>query len=124
MKTSILLIMIVLLSGCSVPHSIEREVDAIYWHEGQRYTAKVENANIIVDYRIPPFYGAKQGAVTLYKDVDVGNKSWYKCEWTHSTLYGINTDAYCEIHIHSLEELGTAGWNHGKFGTGSTTRID
>lgn len=125
MKKIILLMMVTILVSCGgEPRSVEREVDAIYWHEGQRYTAKVEVADMIVDYSIPAWGLGRADSVTLYKDVAAGDKSWYKCEWMWNEFTGTDADAYCEIHIHSLDDLGTADWNHGKFGSGSTTRID
>ena len=114
-----------LVTGCSYEHKTSGgEVEAIYWHEGERYTAMTNNADVITRHRIPPYHGV-YSSVTLYTDVPADEKSWYKCEWDFRPLDGADTDtAYCDIHIHNLDELGTADWNHGKFGSGSTTRID
>jgi len=121
----VLLLTTILLSSCSgEPRFVEREVDAIYWHEYQRYTAMTENAGMIEKHNIPPWGTARAGAVKLYTDVDANTKAWYKCDYRWSNWVGANADASCEIHIHNLDELGTADWNHGKFGSGPTTRID
>lgn len=117
--------MMTLLSACDaldVHKTSGGEIDAIYWHEGRRYTAMTENAGLIEQHKIPP-WGGYGGSVTLYKDVASDAKLWYKCEWDWNGLNGSSNEV-CEIHIHSLDDLGTADWDHGKFGSGSTTRID
>ena len=114
------------VGGCeNTDYSAGGEIDAIYWHEGLRYTVMVENAGVITKRRLPPWGHAMDKNITMYTDVEVGEKSWYKCEWARNNWLGPDLDtAYCDIHIHSLNELGTADWNHGKFGSGATTRID
>jgi len=114
------------IAGCSSePRSSGGEVEAIYWHEGQRYTAVTENAGLISHHNIPPWGHAVSGAISLYKDLGADEKAWYKCEWDWNAWNGADHDtAYCEIHIHSLDELGTGNWNHGKFGSGTTSRIE
>ena len=122
MKTLILL-SIALLSACGVEDkSSGGDIDAIYWHENDRYTVMTIDNDIVSKFKITPWsdYG---GTVELYRDVDPDESSWYKCTWTYSPWSG-SDDGYCEIHIHDLNELGTADWNHGKFGSGSTKRID
>lgn len=117
---------LLMMVGCAEEHKTSGgEVEAVYWHEGSRYTAVTENADVITRHRIPPYHGVRASSVTLYTDVPEGEKSWYKCEWDWNAMSGADTDtAYCDIHIHNIDELGTADWNHGKFGSGSTTRID
>ena len=114
-----------ILPGCSYEHKTAGdEIEALYWHEGERYTAVTIIADVVTRYNIPPYSGTYR-TVTLYTDVAEGEKSWYKCEWDWEVWMGTDTDtAYCDIHIHNIDELGTADWNHGKFGSGSTTRID
>ena len=114
-----------MLTGCSYEDKkAGGEIEAVYWHEGERYTAVTINADIVTRHNIPPYYDAYR-TVTLYTDVPPDEKSWYKCRWTRNMWTGTDADtAYCDIHIHNIDELGTADWNHGKFGSGSTTRID
>lgn len=113
-----------ILAGCTdTAHHASGEIDALYWHEGTRYTARtIDDGGLVYTKRLPPF-GAYRGKVMLYTDVEPGKKSWYECNWMFNNFFGAS-DGLCEIHIHDLNELGTADWNHGKFGTGSTTRID
>ena len=118
------IIALVILTGCSyTTNSAYHEVDAIYWHEGQRYTAKVvEEDGSITSYRIPSWGIPHPNSVKVYTDVGEGLKPWYNCVWKYNEFSGAS-DAKCEIHLHGLDELGTGGWSHGKFGSGSTTRI-
>jgi len=115
----------ILLVGCTdTPRSIEGEIDALYWHERDRYTIKTIENGLVSDVHIPPWGGHTiNNAVEVFVDVEPHQKSWYKCNWTWNGWLGSDNE-YCELHIHDLNEIGTAGWNHGKFGSGSTTRID
>jgi len=122
----IVLVIVAMLPSCAeTEHSAGGEIDAIYWHEGLRYTVMVENAGVITKRRLPPWGHAMNKNIRLYTDAGPGEKAWYECEWSRNEWTGADLDtAYCDIHIHGLDELGTADWNHGKFGSGSTTRID
>ena len=119
-------ISIIVLAGCSYEdHSAGGETDAIYWHEGLRYTAVIIDDGVVTRHGIPPWGYAMNKNIKVYTDAEPGEKSWYRCGWTWNPWTGTDLDtAYCNIHIHNLDELGTADWNHGKFGSGSTTRID
>ena len=119
----IILLPIFILAACGMEDmSSGGDIDAIYWHENDRYTIMTINSDIVTKHRIPPWNGYG-GTIELYQDVDPDNSSWYKCDWKYNSIVGFE-DGYCEIHIHNLNELGTADWNHGKFGSGSTKRID
>ena len=119
------IIAFITLTGCTDrPRSEEGIIDALYWHEGDRYTAKVvSTGNVVVSHKIPPWYNDNSSTVEVIVDVPANEKSWYKCNWFHNNMSG-PSNGYCEIHIHNLDEIGTADWNHGKFGSGSTTKID
>ena len=115
-----------LVAGCS-PEWKEAggEVDAVYWHEGTKYTVAVENADLVTQKRLPPWGGAMDKNVRLYTDVAGSDSSWYKCEWEWSNWNGADLDtAYCDIHIHSLDELVTADWNHCEYDNGLIEQID
>jgi len=79
----------------------------------------------------------------LYKDESSGqlisiNKNIFKAK-AYSAKYvlipDVNNDDFCwaevdmnnsiiTIHIHDSSEIAGGGWNHGKFGSGSTTPIE
>ena len=123
MKSNKMLIIIlgVLLCGCSDTEMMEENTaQAIYWHESNRYTAAIVTNGVVEMLRIPRVGHCK---VALYLDLNDGELPWYKCKWLYNAFSG-NHSAKCEIHIKDIDSLMTAGWSHGKFGRGSTTRIN
>jgi len=98
----------------------ENTVEAIYWHEHNRYSAAILNGSTLDMHRIPYHH---IGSVTVFTDLESGKKPWYKCQWKENGFSGKH-DSNCEIHIKDVDSLRTADWNHGKFGTGTTSRID
>jgi len=113
-----------LLYGCGDPvytdHHEKNNVRAIYWHEANRYSAAIMTGDHITIERLPSDYNFNVRLITDAKP----NAAWYECEWQHNTWSGIKEGAWCEIHIASIDELKTGDWNHGKFGTGKTRRIN
>lgn len=111
-----------LCAGCGIDSktvSEKNKVEAIYWHERNRYSAAIVRGDTIDMHRIPIFSSSD---VTVLQDVPAKEKPWYECEWKYDGFKG-NHGGWCNIHIHSVDPLRTADWNHGKFGTGSTKRI-
>lgn len=119
----IIFILVLFLSGCeSIHHVDEGTADAVYWHENDWYTLKtIEPDGSVKDYNIPMCNDC-QITVTLWIDDLKGGKPTYRCIWDENRW--IPPTGHCDIHIHRLSDLGTADWNHGKFGSGPTTRIN
>jgi len=130
LKRSALLLAICLTAllfvGCSDDAATiveESEAEAIYWHENNRYTAAIVNGDEVAMHRIPFHPADWRDSVRVVLDVTDNNKPWYRCEWLHNGFSG-NHGGKCEIHLRDIDSLRTADWNHGKHGTGTTTRID
>lgn len=121
MKYIAMLLITLMVSACgkAAKTYIKHEVDAVYWHEHAKYTVAIIQGDN-VEMRQLPF----MVRVSLVTDLGEGQKSWYECSLNYSEWSGHSKDSWCRIHIRSLGDLQTAGWNHGKFGSGSTTRID
>ena len=120
-KMLIVLLSVLLCGGCSDTKMIEKNTaQAIYWHESNRYTAAIIKDGVVEMRRIPT---TGRNNIKLYTDLEDGYLPWYKCEWLHNGWNG-NHSGKCEIHIKSIDSLMTADWNHGKFGSGSTTRVN
>ena len=84
-------------------------LDAIYMHEPTRYSFIY---TIDSESKIKTISGKK---VTFFTDVPTNKKPWIQqSQWDYSMA----------IHLHSIDELNTAGWDHGKLGSGQTIRID
>ena len=93
------------------------EVSAVYWHERNRFSVAVQVDTEIKFVRIDGRKGLR-----IITDVKQGESLWYEC----SIDYGYDDfpdSGGCDIHIESIESLQTAGWNHGKFGSGATIRL-
>lgn len=102
-----------------VHHAEKKTFTAIYWHEGNNFSVVIKEGNEMNFSRIPT-HRIKPRIVV---DVPKGELGWYACEWDHSGFNGSSNEK-CEIHIESEDSLIAAGWNHGKFGSGMTHRID
>jgi hypothetical protein len=120
-KLLVVLLIALLCGGCSDTKMIEKSTaQAIYWHESDRYTAAIINNGVVEMRRIPT---TGYNNITLYTDLKDGELPWYKCEWLNNAFTG-NHSGKCEVHIKNIDSLMTADWNHGKFGSGTTTRIN
>ncbi len=113
---AVLLSVLLCVSGCGDYTVIndKKEVAAVYWHEYNRYSVSIVNDGVVNMYRLPyrvlVFTGAK--------------KPWYLCKGKHRSWDGVYKGSYCELHLRSIDNLLNASWNHGKFGSGKTERIN
>ena len=106
---------ILLLTGCdSWDHLyVEKtEIESVYYHELNTFSVAFLYESRLIMVNVPK--------ATILLDAD--GKSWYECDYKRNSWNG-NTIGGCTIHIKNIDELSTADWNHGKFGSGSTKRI-
>lgn len=111
-----------LMVGCSNPEKVsvpKTEIVAVYMHHVNNYSVAVKNENRIDIVRLPWQLG---DAVEIIADVPQGSPMWVACDGTYSSAFG-DTTGGCEIHIHNVDDINTASWNHGKAGHGTTERI-
>lgn len=105
-----------LLTGCedwedhTKPKTI---IQSVYYHEKGRYSVSVMESNRLKMVNVP--------GVVLIVDKDTDHL-WYECDYKRNSWNG-QTVGNCYIHIRSVNDINTAGWNHGKFGSGTTIRI-
>lgn len=90
-------------------------VVAVWKHEVNRYSVTIKEGNILVDR------GFAIDSV-LITDVPEGSNMWYEAYYNYNSFSG-GGYKWVNIHIHSVDDIGNAGWNHGKFGSGSTERV-
>lgn len=95
----------------------KRIVDDIYWHEGKRFSAMVMQGNRMTFHKIPQHHNA-----TFTLICDATDKPWYEYHFIRTEMAGVR-EGWLRIHIRSKNDLKTADWNHGKFGSGKTTKI-
>lgn len=118
MRLLTLLFIALILSACSgnkVLLTEPTEIEAAYYHENNRFSVAVLNED------------GKLRMVNLVRTSvfieETTDHNWYECDYSYNTWTGKYIGG-CSIHLHSIDGLNTAGWNHGKFGRGDTTRID
>jgi hypothetical protein len=111
-------------------------VEAVYFHEKNKYTvASIEDKELKMISL--PHYGHQNLKPRIFIDVPAGEKSWYEVKYERKsknsnlrkTHFNDNVNNYevkpfIHIHISSIDQLNTADWNNGKFGSGKTTRIN
>ena len=107
------------LYGCEKMVFEERHekgnIVSVYMHEPGRYSVMVERGNKLVPKY---FYNAK---TEIIRDIPAGSNMWYE-SYYRATM---NHTGYrwVKIHIRSVDDINTAGWNHEKFGSGMTHEI-
>lgn len=109
-----------LMVGCSDPvvHDYTRDIVSVYYHERNDFSVGIMNGHKLTIKRLPVY-----AHVDIFADADPEGSMWYECDYTYDRDYGESTGG-CSIHIHDVDDITGGGWNHGKFGSGSTTRID
>ena len=60
--------------------------------------------------------------VFIKPDRQEGEQMWYQTHYVYGGCKG--TKGHVIIHVRSIADINGAGWNHGKFGSGTTTRIN
>lgn len=119
---------ILILAGCAGPRPPARDrtiqnVVRVLMHERGRYTIfsepKTGNEPLVEEN----FYILSR--VPIFKDVPPGGAMWAKVhtEYSYDLFDYVPQDTKLEIHVHGPEDINGAGWNHGKFGRGTTTVI-
>lgn len=108
------------LARCNATHETviveDLAVDVIYWHEHKRFTFVNNVGGEIVYSRLP-----------FNRNITVNThptKRGYSCTLNLDMIGDKNSDSSCNVFIGSLDQVKTADWNHGKFGSGTTTRIE
>ena len=97
-------------------------IQAVYYHERCWYSFAWSDTNANnAEIQILSFNGYNT-IVKIYADVPPTNSMWIAGDMIEKGGGRVRYDY--NIHIHNVNDINTAGWNHGKFGTGTTTRIN
>lgn len=96
------------------------ELDAVYFHEKNRYSGMVVENGVVRTVTLPTYHELDY---TVFTDVKPGERSWYEYRYLWSELSGVR-EGYLHIHIRAVDQIGTACWDHGKLGNGCTQRIN
>lgn len=127
-KNIIIIFLIFLFSGCGVKTKfyefeyVERVFKNDTKHYSILYKTDIES-NMLQEkhfYTIEKLY--------IYTDVPIDKPMWIR--GTHRVFEVLGEEdgngvwAVLEIHIHSPQDIGGGGWNHGKFGCGQTSVVE
>ena len=102
-------------------HTGKRNIDVVWFHEENKYSISyVNNANEIINESPWKCVNPK-----IIIDVPKGEKMYYEYKYSFNSFWGCmdSANSYVKIHVHSINDIIGADWNHGKFGTGKTNRI-
>ncbi len=113
------------LQGCGddPPVRPDERIDGVvrvFMHEPGRYTVlrRSSAASSIVEQQVPQL---KYVADTAYvPDVPEDQPMWVSVHYGGDHLSPI---AHIVFHVHSVSDIGGAGWNHGKAGHGQTVVV-
>jgi hypothetical protein len=119
MKKILLIATILLLGACSditEYYTPKTEIVAFYMHKVNAYSVAIKGGGSVGIKKLPFLI-----PVRIYDDAT--DKMWYMCDATYDNWRGDKT-GHCEVHIRTMDDLKGAGWSNGKFGSGTTTRVD
>ena len=121
-KLYFLMVLMLIFTGCGKPQErIEKYYfDHIYMHEMNLYSFSKIEGNEVKSFRASPYWCQN---TKVFQDLPKEEKMWVEVTTLYGDIYGERA-VKVEIHIHDANEIGTAGWNHGKFGSGQTTKIE
>jgi hypothetical protein len=95
------------------------KLESVWFHESERYSITVLENGILNNIAVPS-HRRNDGTVVY---VDGSDPAW--AEVTYSKEGGGSVYASrIEIHVKDASTITGGGWNHGKFGSGSTQKID
>ena len=63
------------------------------------------------------------GPVKIFRDVPLEKQMFAEAVKSNSIMDCPRGYGSLDIHIHNIQEINGAGWDHGKFGTGRTNII-
>lgn len=123
MKKLLIIFLFFTFLGCNGKHIKEKgNCEAVFYHEYNRYSAAIKEGNNIYIKQFPwPIFIS----VEIIQDVKKDESLWYETNYYDSEWIGYHGDenSFIRIHIRSITDITGADWNHGKFGRGSTIKL-
>ena len=91
------------------------EIYALYYHENNVWSVAVKTGDTININPLPQY-------IPVIIVADAKDFMSYSCKAKYDMWTG-KTIGNCTIHVRSCDDINTAGWDHGKFGRGTTVRV-
>jgi protein required for attachment to host cells len=111
--------LLLLVVGCvyAPPHVVDQfNFERLFMHVVRTFSVLVADGDKLKLYRIDPY--DSEPPITFIQDVPEGKSMWFKGERGNHYYYNM------EFHIHSVQDINGANWNHGKQGRGQTHVIE
>lgn len=94
--------------------SFTRPIERVFMHEIGKYSVLIREDGSLVSMPLYGNYANGRGiTVKLIDDVP-----------TNGQMYVKKMAGTFEVHIHNINDINGADWDHGKFGKGTTTVVD
>ena len=115
-----------LLAGCGNgkpldPPKTYPNIEAVWFHENDNYSFTILENGKFKNIGVNSFYPFGGGRSAVFPDLKPGEPMWARV--SQAKCNG-DIEINIEIHVHSIKDLQPAGWNHGKFGSGTTSKIE
>jgi hypothetical protein len=125
-RTILIIVLLMILVGCGKDgpdkEVIIKDVVRIFYHEEDKYTFMIqeEGSQEIISLTVYFRFYSSNKRLHIITDVEPCQKMWVKYTSYYSRNLGEVTKN-AEIHIHSSQDISGGGWDHGKFGSGTTS---
>ncbi|MDB4461374.1 hypothetical protein N9043_00325 [bacterium] len=113
-----------LVTGCNKDKHYDyvKPIESLYYHELGEYSYSTLKDGELKFYDLPRDRRSNNRGYTL-KIIAVAKglkKPYVKCKYSYKSGY---ISGYCSVYVRGVNDIGTAGWTNGKFGSGTTTRV-
>ncbi|MFA6408461.1 MAG: hypothetical protein WCW36_03275 [Candidatus Paceibacterota bacterium] len=131
-RSVVLLAVAIMLQGCFEKVSIPQDeridgVVRILMHEPGRYTLLVQEVGspLIHERKVFGAEGCWISEVAYIPDVPTDQSMWLAINYDQTEAPpSCQYDTRLVFHIHDIQDINGAGWNHGKFGSGQTVVVE
>lgn len=120
-KIIVAVAMALMFCGCKHTFVDERnDIVAVWKHEVGRYSITYKEGHELIDYNFNKDGRSVYPSFSIIADVPEDSNMWYEARYD---LNANMSTAKVFIHVRSIDDINGAGWNYGKFGRGSTERV-
>lgn len=100
-----------------------KNISRIFMHENCKYTFFISDGNLETMKTFHIHHGGTSN-VRIVRDVESDKPMWAVLEYHDKWNRGDKDYFKAEFHIRTVDDINGAGWNHGKFGRGTTNVLE